>query len=184
MIDLSSSWYLRKHEDGNVFGPLGFDQLTGWAARARVAPHDLISSDQQLWIKAPMLEELAMDWLVEVTSERYYGPTTLGAIHEFVRLGEVTPENFVINTRDGSRRQIQELAALFPEPGESASDFDNGGTPAPSGMSIKFEERIRDLERSLQEERRATRELEARHRELEARYQQLLNASSGAFNAG
>ena len=49
-------------------------------------------------MKAPMVSELGMDWLVEVTSERYYGPTTLGAINEFVRLGEVTPENFVINT--------------------------------------------------------------------------------------
>ena len=27
-----------------------------------------------------MLPELGMDWMVEVTSERYYGPTTLGAI--------------------------------------------------------------------------------------------------------
>src|SRR5437879_12377143 len=65
-------------------------------------------------MKAPMLSELGMDWLVEVTSERYYGPTTLGAINEFVRLGEVTPENFVINTCDGSRRKIQEITAYFP----------------------------------------------------------------------
>lgn len=174
MIDLSSTWYLRKHEDGGVFGPLAFDQLTGWAARARVAPHDLVSSDQQTWQKAPMLEQLAMDWLVEVTSERYYGPTTLGAIQEFVRLGEITPENFVINTRDGSRQQIQEL--VLPATDDEA--IENSATPAATRISIRFEERIRDLERSLQEERRVAREAETRYRELEQRYQQLLDAGS------
>src|SRR5213080_5074330 len=111
---MDPSWYLRKYDDGGIFGPLPFDQLSRWASKARVAPRDLVSSDQETWMKAPMVSELGMDWLVEVTSERYYGPTTLGAINEFVRLGEVTPENFVINTCDGSRRKIQEITSLFP----------------------------------------------------------------------
>jgi hypothetical protein len=169
------SWYLRKYEDGGIFGPLPFQQLTRWAAKARIAPRDLVSSDQQTWMKAPMVSELGMDWLVEVTSERYYGPTTLGAINEFVRLGEVTPENFVINTCDGSRRRIQEIASFFPSATEDGDTLVEG-SPAAVGMSIEFEERIRDLERSLGEERRALREAEARYRELEQRYQQLLAA--------
>src|SRR5438552_302110 len=111
---MDPSWYLRKYDDGGIFGPLPFDQLSRWASKARVAPRDLVSSDQETWMKAPMLTELGMDWLVEVTSERYYGPTTLGAINEFVRLGEVTPENFIINTRDGSRRKIQEITPFLP----------------------------------------------------------------------
>jgi len=112
-------------------------------------------------MKAPMLSELGMDWLVEVTSERYYGPTTLGAINEFVRLGEVTPENFVINTCDGSRRKIQEITPYFPnqvEEGDGSVDQ----TPAATGMSIEFEERVRDLERCLGEERRALQDAEPR----------------------
>src|SRR5436305_463697 len=117
---MDPSWYLRKYEGGGIFGPLPFDQLSRWASKARVAPRDLVSSDQQNWMKAPMVSELGMDWLVEVTSERYYGPTTLGAINEFVRLGEVTTENFVINTCDGSRRKIQEIASFFtPEAGQT-----------------------------------------------------------------
>ncbi len=127
-------------------------------------------------MKAPMLSELGMDWLVEVTSERYYGPTTLGAINEFVRLGEVTPENFVINTCDGSRRKIQEITPYFPnqvEEGDGSVDQ----TPAATGMSIEFEERIHDLERCLGEERRALQDAEVRYRELEQRYQELLAAS-------
>jgi len=175
---MEPSWYLRKYDDGGVFGPLAFDQLSRWAERARVAPRDLVSSDQQTWMKAPMLSELGMDWLVEVTSERYYGPTTLGAINEFVRLGEVTPQNFVINTCDGSRRKIQEITSLV------LNEIDEGyaaveQTPAAVRMSIKFEERIRDLERSLGEERRALQETEDRYRELEQRYQELLASSYG-----
>jgi len=170
-------WYLRKYDGGGVFGPLPFDQLSRWASKARIAPRDLVSSDQQNWMRAPMISELGMDWLVEVTSERYYGPTTLGAIDEFVRLGEVTPENFVINTCDGSRRRIQEIASFFPtatEDGEMLVE----ASPSAVRMSIKFEERIRDLERSLGEERRALQEAEARYRELEQRYQQLLASSA------
>src|SRR5438046_5328765 len=111
---MDPSWYLRKYDDGGIFGPLPFDQLSRWASKARVAPRDLVSSDQETWMKAPMVSELGMDWLVEVTSERYYGPTTLGAINEFVRLGEVTPENFVINSCDGSRRTRHEITAAVP----------------------------------------------------------------------
>jgi hypothetical protein len=173
---MDASWYLRKHQDGGIFGPLPFDQLGRWASSARVAPQDLVSPDQETWIKASMLEELGMDWLVEVTTERYYGPTTLGAIAEFVRHGEITAENFVINTRDGSRQQVEQIASLFSHDEElNGADAES---PAASGMSINFEERIRDLERSLREERRALAEGEARYRELEQRYQELLGASS------
>src|SRR6201995_422479 len=106
------SWFLRKHEDGTVFGPLSFDQLARWAAAAQIAPHDAISSDQLTWIKAPMLPELGMDWLVELTSEQYYGPTTLGAVQEFIRLGEIDGETYVINSCNGTRRQIQAVPEL------------------------------------------------------------------------
>jgi hypothetical protein len=85
----AQEWFLCKHDDGHIFRPLPFAQLTRWASSAQVAPHDVASTDQLNWVKAPMLPELGMDWLVEVTTERFYGPTTLGAIKEFMRLGEI-----------------------------------------------------------------------------------------------
>jgi hypothetical protein len=85
-----------------------------------MAPHDVLSTDQVTWMKAPMLPELGMDWLVEVTSERYYGPTTLGAIQEFVRLGEINEQTFVINSCDGARRQISEMSLALHS--EAAAD--------------------------------------------------------------
>jgi len=174
------SWFLRKHEDGSVFGPLSFEQLAKWASTAQVAPHDAISTDQLSWIKAPMLPELGMDWLVELTSEQYYGPTTLGAIEEFIRLGEIDGETFVINSCDGSRRQIQQIPELeetltmFASELPVAPEVEAAGEPVASGISMDLQDRIRDLEQTLRDERRALEEMEGRYRELEQRYQDLL----------
>ena len=169
----AQDWFLRKHEDGDIFGPLPFVQLARWAASAQVAPTNVVSTDQVTWTKAPMLAELEIDWLVEVTSERFYGPTTLGAIQEFMRLGEINGETFVINSLDGSRRRVNEMPLVLsqiPIENETASD---AAGPATSGMSINVEDRIRDLEQSLREERRALREAEERYRALELKYQEL-----------
>ncbi len=173
-------WFLRKHEDGSVFGPLPFAQLVRWASSAQVAPHDDVSSDQATWVKAPMLPELGMDWLVEVTTERFYGPTTLSAIQEFVRLGEINGETFVINSCDGVRQRISELALLLPEepaPVDDMADTGDAAGPAAAGMSINVEDRIRDLEQALREERRALQEAEERYRALELKYQELAQGS-------
>jgi hypothetical protein len=173
-------WYLRKHEDGAVFGPLSFEQLAQWASTAQVAPHDAISADQLSWIKAPMLPELGMDWLVELTSEQYYGPTTLGAIEEFIRLGEIDGETFVINSCDGTRRQIQQIPELHEsltnayQQGEELPAPQPSSEPVASGISMDLQDRIRDLEQTLREERRALEEAEEGYRELEQRYQELL----------
>jgi hypothetical protein len=159
-------WFLRKHEDGTIFGPLSFERLSRWASNAQLAPHDTVSTDQQTWIKAPMLPELGMDWLVEITSEHYYGPTTLGAIQEFIRLGEINEETFVVNSCDGTRRQISEMSDLI----QSAREQE----PPATGISINVRDRIRDLEQTLREERRAVEEAQQRYAELERKYQELL----------
>jgi hypothetical protein len=52
-------WFLRKHGDGSIFGPLSFEQLAAWASSAQIAPHDALSPNQEMWMKAPMLPELA-----------------------------------------------------------------------------------------------------------------------------
>jgi hypothetical protein len=171
-------WYLRKYEDGSVFGPISFEQLSRWASDAQIAPHDAISTDQLTWMKAPMLPQLGMDWLVEVTSERYYGPTTLGAIQEFIHLGEIDGQTFIINACDGTRRQIQDLPGLeipgAPVATEAeTSEAPPADEPAATGISIDLQDRIRDLEQSLLEERRAAEEAEERYRELERRYREL-----------
>ena len=177
---MNQKWFLRKHEDGTTFGPVQFDQITRWAAAAQIAPHDTLSSDGQTWTKAPMLPQLGMDWLVELTSEHYYGPTTFGALREFIRLGEIDGETIVINTRDGTRRQIREMPDLWEivqsEVDENQFQIQLGDPVGPTvaKMSIRLQERIRDLEQTLQEERRALAESQQRYNELEQKYQDLL----------
>ncbi len=166
----NQNWFLCKHEDGSIFGPLPFSQVRRWAATAQVAPHDKLSHDQLTWLKAPMFPELEMDWLVEVASDRYYGPTTLGAVQEFLRLGEIGDETFVINSCDGSRRQIRELRNLLPMPDELDGAEE---APATTTMAINLRDRISDLEQSLFEERHALQDCEERCRDLEARYNEL-----------
>ncbi len=108
MVDTSSdSLYLMKAEDNEVFGPVNFEQITAWATAAQVSPLDKISSDQHTWFKAPMVPELGMDWLIELTTEQLYGPTTLGAIQEFLNLGEVNADTTLINAQDGSEHADQ-----------------------------------------------------------------------------
>ena len=172
----SQRWFLRKYQDGAVFGPISFEQLAAWASAAQVAPHDLVSADQETWLKAPMLPQLGMDWLVEVTSEHLYGPTTVGAIQEFIRLGDINADTFVINSCDGTRRQIGEMPALFKTTAvASKSDAVAATTePASAGISIRLQERIRDLEQTLREERRALAESEQRYAELEEKHNALL----------
>jgi len=176
---VNEKWFLRKHEDGSTFGPVQFEQITRWAAAAQIAPHDILSSDGQTWIKAPMVPQLGMDWLVELTSEHYYGPTTLGTLREFIRLGEIDGETVVINSCQGTRRKIREMPDLW-ETGElqveNQIEIQLGDPvgPAVAKMSLHLQKRIRDLEQTLQEERRALAESEQRYGELERKYQDLL----------
>ena len=177
---MNQRWFLRKHEDGSTFGPVQFEQIVRWAAAAQIAPHDMLSSDQQTWMKSSMLPQLGMDWLVEMTDENYYGPTTLGALKEFIRVGEIHGDTFVINTCDGTRRQIREMPDLWEtaqsQTNENQIEIQLGDPVAPgvAKMSMRLQERIRDLEQTLQEERRALAESEQRYAELERKYQDLL----------
>jgi hypothetical protein len=109
----SHLWFLRKHQGGSVFGPISFDQLAGWASSAQVAPQDVVSTDQETWLKAPMVAQLGMDWLVELTSEHYYGPTTVGAIQEFIRLGDINADaSLSIRATDLDGRFVKCLRSL------------------------------------------------------------------------
>jgi hypothetical protein len=177
---VNQKWFLRKHEDGSTFGPVQFDQITRWAAAAQIAPRDTLSNDGQTWIKAPMIPQLGMDWLVELTSEHYYGPTTVGALREFIRVGEINGETAVINTCDGARRQVREMPDLWEtiqsEVDENQFQIQLGDPvgPAVAKMSLYLQERIRNLEQTIQEERRVLAESQQRYNELERKYQDLL----------
>ncbi len=120
-----------------------------------------------------------MDWIVEVTSERLYGPTTLGSIREFLRLGEIDDDTSVINACEARRQHIRDLAPLLEALPEEVAPPANEtvAVPTAAGMAIAVQERIRELEQALREERRALAEMEDRYRELEAKHNRLLAVS-------
>ena len=70
-----------------------------------------------------MIPELEMDYLVEVSPDQYYGPTTLGAVREFLVMGEINRDTTITNCKDGSTQTVREIPFL-QAPTEEASRFD------------------------------------------------------------
>ena len=166
-----TNWYLKKSNDGSEFGPIPFSQLRQWAADAQVAPMDRVSSDARTWMKAPMVPELEMDYLIEVGDDQFYGPTTVGAIREFLAAGEISLEAGLTNCRDGTELKVKDLispAELNGGAGDAASALG-----ARSSIRINLQQRIRDLEERLDQERRARETAEHLVHKLEARLAEL-----------
>jgi hypothetical protein len=171
-MDSAPTWYLMKNEDGSIFGPITFDQLHTWASDAQVSPLDKVSSDEKTWMKAPMVPELGMDYLVEVSPDQFYGPTTLGAVREFLLIGEVNAETPVTNCRDGSVRMIKEIPELRSSIGEDDSQ------PVRTSIRVNLQQRVRELEEALMEERRAREQAEHLVERLETKLNEITRAAS------
>ena len=172
-MDTSQSWYLQKFEDETLFGPMPFDQLKQWAFDAQVSPLDKISHDGNTWVKAPMVPDLEMDYLVEVSPDQYYGPTTFGAIREFLQMGEIHADTEVTNCRDGTKAPVKEIPELQP-----SRDDDEGAVPVRTSIRVNLQQRIRELEELLMDERRARETAEHVIDKLEAKLADITRAAS------
>lgn len=172
-MENSNHWFLMKNDDGTVFGPISFDQLREWAMDAQVSPLDKVSTDEKTWLKAPMLPELQMDYLVEVSPDQFYGPTTIGAVREFLLMGEINGDTTITNCRDGSSDAVKDIPGLAPEPEEEVSL-----APVRTSIRVNLQQRIRDLEEILMEERRAREQAEHLVEKLEAKLDEITRAAS------
>jgi hypothetical protein len=173
-MDESKKWFLMKYEDGGVFGPVTFEQIHQWAADAQISPLDKLSNDEVTWLKAPMIPELEMDFLIEVSPDQYYGPTTVGALKEFIVMGEIGPDTTITNCKDGTNvtvKEIPELEGAFA-PAEGVQP-ERQQEPVRTNIRLSLQQRIRDLEHSLLEERRAREAAERLVEKLEARLAEL-----------
>jgi hypothetical protein len=151
-IDHPENWFLKKHETAEVFGPIRFEKIRAWAKAAQVNPQDMVSTDREVWTKAPMIPDLAMDWLIEVSDNLLYGPTTVEALMEFSRLGEITRDTHVLNCRTGEVMTLGRAPFYREEAMQPAvEDFPQ---PPKGGIKINLQKRIRDLESSLMEKTR------------------------------
>ncbi|MEQ1860140.1 MAG: hypothetical protein ABMA13_09405 [Chthoniobacteraceae bacterium] len=172
MSDDNQTWYLQKNDDGSVFGPISFSQLKSWADDAQVSPLDKASTDQQTWVKVPMVPDLGMDYLVEVSPDQFYGPTTLGAVREFLQAGEIHAETRVTNCKDGSDATVKDIPGLLPQ-----SD-DEEARPVRTSIRLNLQQRIRELEEALMDERRAREQAERMLEKLEARLSEITRAAT------
>ena len=173
MADESLTWYLLKNDDGTIFGPISIDQLRQWSSDAQVSPLDKISTDAQNWMRSPMLPDLQMDYLVEVSPDQFYGPTTLGAVREFLQMGEINGETQITNCKDGT------VTALKNVPELQVTE-DEGDMTRPVRTSIRFnlQQRIRELEEALLDERRAREDAEHHLARLETKLEEITRAAS------
>ena len=172
-MENSQHWFLMKNDDGTVFGPISFEQLRQWSTDAQVSPLDKVSTDERNWIKAPMVPELHMDNLVEVSPDQFYGPTTLSAVREFLQMGEIHSETTVTNCRDGSSALVKDIPELQTSPEDEEAQ-----QPVRTSIRVNLQQRIRDLEETLMEERRAREQAEHLVEKLEAKLGEITRAAS------
>jgi hypothetical protein len=105
----ASEWFVLKSADKEVFGPTSLETLRGWASEAKISPLDKLSSDdKQSWVRAPMVAELQMDWLIEMSDNYLYGPTNVGTIQEFMATGEIDGTVMVINCLEGTECRLSD----------------------------------------------------------------------------
>ncbi len=167
-MDSSATWYLMKNDDGSVFGPISLDQLKEWAYSAQISPLDKVSTDEATWSKAPTVPELEMDYLLQMDDEHFYGPTTVGAVREFLNAGEINRETIIINCKDNTQRKIGEFPLLNLE--EEIAPSQDAPVPGKTNIRQSLQARIRQLEEMLMEERKSYKAMEDRLHKLEAAY--------------
>jgi hypothetical protein len=141
-------WFLLKHNDSNVFGPITLEQLQCWSDQAQISPLDRVSNNGNIWMRAPMLEELGMDYILEVAPNQFYGPTALGAIREFLAMGEISEETRVTNCCTGKESSVGDLTG-------STISHKEVAPPPRASIRMNLQQRIRELEETLMVERRS-----------------------------
>jgi hypothetical protein len=158
----SSDWYLMKSQDKHVFGPTTLAALQSWAAEAKISPMDKVSHDaRRSWVRAPMVAQLQMDWLIELEDEYLYGPTTIGTIQEFLATGEIDEHTQLINCRDNYKGSVRDLNFLVSSPrklvasgerplGRRSSDLRSNDLPAAQRRGGQVQQSLQEKVRALE----------------------------------
>lgn len=180
----SDSWQLKKHDNAEIFGPVPFSRLVEWATTAQIAPQDAVSTDGVVWTKAPMIPELKMDWLVKLDDDHFYGPTTSGAVLEFLENGEISGATTIIDCCSGQEIALRDTP-FYPTPDLPGGEYQlSSRSPSRGVVRLSLQKRIRELEVALLEKRRqldvasdTIHRLETRVKELEARIRDITGLS-------
>ena len=168
------TWFLLKASDLEVYGPTDLDMLQQWASEAKISPLDKISSDgRRTWQRAPMIEALQMDHLVQMEDDYLYGPTNVATIQEFLATGEIDEDVRIINCRTNDEKRLGEMSWFQDSPHKARSKATTFvGTqwpsepgrraPKPEGSQLRvaaLERQTIELQRSLDQWQQAYKSL-------------------------
>lgn len=169
-----AQWFLLKSSDRQVYGPVDQDTILGWASEAKISPLDKISKDsRKSWLRAPMVDELQMDWLIEMPDNYLYGPTNVGTIQEFLATGEIDGTVTLINCRTGAEDRLEDLPFFQASPHQTRSaetTFVGTQYSTQSTGDPALARRIQLLEKQIVEYQRVVDQWQAAYESLRQQY--------------
>ena len=170
-------WYVLKTADKEVYGPTSLEALRSWASEAKISPLDKLSNDgRKSWVRAPMVAELQMDWLIEMPDNYLYGPTNIGTIQEFLATGEIDENVRVINCVEGAESCLADTDFYKASPHHIRSaDTSFVGTQWPEaarqeGADPALRQRIALLEKTTMELQRSVDEWQQAYASLRQQF--------------
>jgi hypothetical protein len=169
-----AQWFLLKSSDRQVYGPVNHDTLLGWASEAKISPLDKVSKDNhKTWLRAPMVEDLQMDWLIEMPDNYLYGPTNVGTIQEFLATGEIDASVMLINCRTGLEDRLANLPFFQASPHHTRSaetTFVGTQYHTQSAGDVALAHRLQALEKQIVEYQRLVDQWQAAYDSLHQQF--------------
>lgn len=170
------TWHLIKASTNEEYGPLSGEALLQLASEAKISPMDKLSDDDRSsWRRAPMVQELQMDWLIQMPDQYLYGPTNVATIQEFLATGQIDENVIVIDCTEGTESRLAELPFFQASPhhvrsaqttlvGAQWPDLEKGNG------DVILQQRVQVLERQLMQAQHTIHELEHANKVLRQQY--------------
>ena len=90
-----TQWFLKLDND-QEFGPVDTATLCAWSTDSRIGPDHQVSSDGKTWQTASAIDDLRMDWLVELVDGTPFGPINVHTVQQLIQDGDITPTSQAI----------------------------------------------------------------------------------------
>lgn len=96
-----TQWFLKLDND-QEFGPVDTATLCAWSTDSRIGPDHQVSSDGKTWQTASAIDDLRMDWLVELVDGTPFGPINVHTVQQLIQDGDITPTSQAVYKRTQS----------------------------------------------------------------------------------